>query len=244
MSYTFTLPGREHLVTLVVHRDGQLEMLNYDAEFDISMAEFGDEETDLLKIYEFWGEDPLHCIFSLFDIRFTDLLRLCLDFMRDSLFYIPSDDHVWFYAVEWLDKIEGAILEIENLGGLASLLSIDDFESKISGKISGLTARFGQEHPIDRRYIILRSIRQLARCVKDTRNIILSYEGSKSLNSSKPYGGSNIYLANHIVNSLQLDVVYDIISFEYTESVSASNPDLEHFVEHFVDYMSDKYAEK
>lgn len=242
MSYTFTLPGTQGPVTIIVHRDGQLEMLDYDADYELSMVEFGEKEADLSKIYRYWPGDPTHCILKLFEVPFIDLLRLCVDLVDNSLRHISGHDHIWYEAVGWINLMRDSIDAIEKRGAYADVSVLENSEPKIRNSIYGLKVQDQPAgSPVNDRYTIMRSIKHLTGCVKSVRSLIILDASATTLGKAIKAGGTADTVADLIISKLMNDVVYDVIDMGGIEGVvSIENPVVAWLVNHFVDYMNSK----
>lgn len=92
MSIGFSVKHGRRKFQLEIADDGQLVFLNYDIEYDLSMAEFGEPDTKAIELVKKWRKNPIEFIFNYIEIPDDALSRLSMDF-AESVLYIYDTVH-------------------------------------------------------------------------------------------------------------------------------------------------------
>lgn len=141
-----------------IHEDGTLVFLNYDIEYDIAMAEFGDPKTHALIVFNIWKDFPAVVIVKFMNLSDYELVMLAADWAEHVLpiFEKESNDQLPRRALIAARKYAKAIGKTsdENLSDLSrkaakaarSVFKMTSFvsplteEAKAAGRASGSAA--------------------------------------------------------------------------------------------------------
>jgi len=80
---TAILDKKSFLVEIT--REGQIFFPNYNIEYDLAMAEFGEPETVAIRIYNRWNKHPTDPILNMLDIEIKTIVLIAADWAEHVL---------------------------------------------------------------------------------------------------------------------------------------------------------------
>jgi len=83
--------SKTYVFNVEITEDGDLMFTDYDIEYDVSMVEFGEEETVAVMLLGEWKARPLNFIVTMLGVTKKSLSKLASDFADHALSYFDED---------------------------------------------------------------------------------------------------------------------------------------------------------
>lgn len=124
MSVDLTFWRRNDNFLVRIHRDGAIEFLDHDIEYDLAMVEFGEPETYAIEVKHQWEEDPVWFFVRNFETTKEHLLLLSIDFSEHAATKLKkpfSKDNRIIEAIKTLRKFKN---RNTNKGEIKDMLAV------------------------------------------------------------------------------------------------------------------------
>lgn len=107
-----------------ITEDGELILLDYDIDYDMSMVEFGEPKTKAVEVIEKWEYDPIYAICFYFGLNKYNLVYLATDWAERALCKSDENYSTWFHP-DFIRNTIDAARDFAN--GRIDLSNLNDF---------------------------------------------------------------------------------------------------------------------